>query len=80
MSDEQLELPLPEVPDDRIYFEDLCLTADLVLAQAMQSYNDVFVLGINEDGFHYRASNGDARFWIFALERAKNWLLHNMGN
>jgi hypothetical protein len=79
MCEEQMELPLPEVPDDRLYFESTTLTADTVLAKAISVFDDVFILGINEEGYQYRASNDDARFWVYALERAKQWLLHQMG-
>lgn len=76
---EQLELPLPEVEDNTIYFEDMTLTADTVLAGNLGSFNEVFLIGLTNDGFQYRASNGDSMFWSFALERARNYLMNSMG-
>lgn len=75
---EQLELPLPDVEDNNIYFEDLGLTADVVLAGNIGKYREVFIIGLTEDGFSYRASNGDAMFWSFALERARTYLINSM--
>lgn len=75
---EQLELPLPEVEDNIIYFQDLTLTADTVLATNIGHYRDVFIIGLTDDGFSYRASNGDAMFWSYALERARNFLMNSM--
>jgi hypothetical protein len=76
---EQLELPLPEVEDNNIYFEDLTLTADSVLAENMGHYRQVFVIGVADNGFKYSASNGDAMFWSYALDRARQFLMNNMG-
>ena len=79
MTDEdQYELPLPEVEDNVIYFEDLNLTADTVLAGNIGCYRDVFIIGLTDQGFAYRASNGDAMFWSFALEKARNYLMNSM--
>lgn len=75
---EQLELPLPEVEDNLIYFEDLILTADSVLAGNMGIYRDVFIIGVTPEGLAYRASNADAMFWSFALERARTYLMNSM--
>jgi hypothetical protein len=79
MIEEQMELPLPEVPDDNLYFENTTVTSDILLAKSIGKFDDVFILGISEDGYNYQGSHGDARFWVFALERAKQWLLHQMG-
>lgn len=79
MDEEQMELPLPEVEDNTLYFEDLTLTADAVLANNMGSFRDVFIVGVSEEGFSYRASSGDAMFWSYALERARNYLMNSMG-
>lgn len=76
---EQLELPLPDVEDNVIYFEDLTMTANSVLVGNLNCYREVFIIGVNEDGFQYRASNGDSMFWQYALERARNYLLSCMG-
>jgi hypothetical protein len=76
---EQLELPLPEVEDNTIYFESLTLTADSVLANNLGCYREVFIIGLTEDGFSYRASNGDSMFWSYALERARNYLMNCTG-
>lgn len=76
---EQLELPLPEVEDNRLYFEDLTVTADSLMASHMGRYHDVFIVGMTPDGFEYRASSGDLMMWTYALERARNFLLNNMG-
>jgi hypothetical protein len=75
---DQLELPLPEVEDNNIYFEDLTLTADSVLAGNIGMYRDVFIIGVGPQGYSYRASNGDAMFWSYALERARNYLMNSM--
>lgn len=75
---EQLELPLPEVDEDVIYFENKTMNADVILATGIGKYDDAFVLGIHDNGYSYSASNGDARFWIYALERAKQWLINNL--
>lgn len=74
-----MELPLPEVEDNTIYFETTTMTADTVLAGNLGKYKEVFLLGLTDDGFQYRASNGDAMFWSFALERARNYLMNSMG-
>lgn len=76
---EQLELPLPAVEDNNIYFEDLTLTADSVLAGNIGCYRDVFIVGVSDEGFSYRASSGDAMFWTYALERARHYLMNSMG-
>lgn len=76
---EQLELPLPEVEDNTIYFEDLTLTADTVLAGNIGHYRDVFIIGVTEEGMAYRASSGDAMFWSYALERARSYIINSMG-
>jgi hypothetical protein len=76
---EQLELPLPDVEDNTIYFEDLTLTADSVLAENIGQYRNVFIIGVTDEGMMYRASNGDAMFWSYALERARNYLMNSMG-
>jgi hypothetical protein len=73
-----MELPLPEIEDNTIYFESTTMNADVCLAQGINKFDEVFVLGIHKDGYNYTASNGDARFWIYALERAKQWLINNM--
>lgn len=79
MSDHhQLELPLPEVEDNVIYFENLTLTADSVLAGNIGHYRDVFIIGVTDEGFSYRASTGDAMFWSYALERARTYLINSM--
>jgi hypothetical protein len=75
---EQLELPLPSVEDEKIYFEDLTLTADSVLANNLGHYREVFLIGVTDEGFAYRASNGDAMFWSYALERARTYLMNSM--
>jgi hypothetical protein len=77
--DEQLDLPLPEVEDNAIYFEDLTVTADSVLANNLGKYRDVFIIGVTDDGFEYRGSNSNAAFWAYALERAKHFLMNSMG-
>ena len=77
---EQLDLPLPDVEDNRIYFEDLCLTADSILAANMGSFRDVFIIGLTEEGLAYRASNGDIPFWAYALENARNYIMNSMDN
>lgn len=79
MAEEQLELPLPEVEDNTIYFESTTLTADSVLAGNLGRYREVFLIGVHDDGFAYRASNGDSMFWSYALERARNYLMNCMG-
>lgn len=80
MSEEQLELPLPEVEDNNIYFEDLGFTADSVLAGNIGFYRDVFIIGVTDEGFHYRASSGDTMFWSYALEKARNYIMNSMDN
>lgn len=77
---EQLDLPLPEVEDNTIYFEDLTLTADSLLVANMGQYKDVFVIGLTEHGLCYRASNNDVPFWAYALEKARNFLMNNLDN
>jgi hypothetical protein len=77
---EQLELPLPDGEDNIIWFEDLTITADAVLAGNMGFYKDVFIIGLTEDGLCYRASNGDTPFWAYALEKARNYLMNSMGD
>lgn len=73
-----MELPLPKVEDNTIYFENTTLTADGVLAGNLGKYREVFLLGLDDKGFSYRASNADAMFWSFALERARNYLMNSM--
>lgn len=80
MTSEQLELPLPEVEDHNIYFEDLTLTADSVLASNTGHFRDVFIIGLTEDGLCYRASNGDIPFWAYALEKARSFIMNNLDN
>lgn len=80
MIEEQMELPLPDVEDNNIYFEDLTLTADSVLAGNMGHYKNVFIIGVTDQGFQYRASNGDAMFWTYALEKARNYVMNSMEN
>jgi hypothetical protein len=76
---EQLELPLPEVEDNTIYFEDLTLTTDTMLARAMGKYRSAFVIGIPEDGCpEYLGSNSDVFFWSVALDRAKAFIMKYM--
>lgn len=77
---EQLELPLPEVEDNIIYFESTTISADTVLAGNLGNYREVFIIGLSDQGFQYRASNGDAMFWSYALERARNYLMNCMDN
>jgi hypothetical protein len=80
MMEEQFELPLPEGEDNTLYFEDLTLTADSVLAGNIGLYKNVFIVGVTDNGFCYRASNGDALFWSYALEKARAYIMNNMDN
>jgi hypothetical protein len=78
-NNEQLELPLPPVEDNNIYFEDLTLTTDTMLARAMGKYRSAFVIGIPNDGLpEYLGSHSDIVFWMVALERAKAFMMKCM--
>jgi hypothetical protein len=74
-----MELPLPDVPDDRIYFEDLTINADSVLATNLGKFKEVFVIGVTDEGFEYRGSNNNAAFWSYALDRARHFLMNSFG-
>lgn len=76
--EEQLLLPLPEGQDNIIYFENTTTNSDSVLAGNLGKYKEIFLIGVTEAGFQYRASNGDAMFWSFALERARNYIMNSM--
>lgn len=77
MSEEnQLELPLPEEDDDKLYVENLTLTPDTMLAGCMGKFKRVFVIGVDDDGFSYSASSSDTYFWTYALERAKQFIMN----
>lgn len=75
---EQLELDLPEVPDNRIYFESTSVNADIILAQSIGKFRECFVIGVSDEGFYYAGSHGDATQWLYALERAKTYLMRMM--
>jgi hypothetical protein len=76
---EQLELPLPSVEDNIIYFEDLTLTADSVLAANLGKFREVFIIGVTDGGFEYRGSNANTAFWSYALDRARHFLMDISG-
>lgn len=78
MAEEQFELDLP-VPEDIIFYENLTATADSVLAYNIGKHRQVFLIGIDADGFpSYFSNHPNAIFWSFALERARNFILQQV--
>ena len=79
MDEQQLELPLPEVPDNLVYFEDLTLTTDTMLAGSIGKYRAAFIIGIPDDGVpEYMGSHTDIMFWSVAIDRAKAFIMRYM--
>lgn len=76
---EQLELPLPEVEDNRIYFELTTSSADAVLTSSLSKFKECFIIGVTSEGFQYDASNTDAAFWTYALDRARHFMMNKFG-
>jgi hypothetical protein len=77
--EEQLELPLPGVEDNRIYFEIVTASADGTLKGCLGKYNECFIIGVDDQGFKYNGSSNDAAFWTFALDRARHFMMNNFG-
>jgi hypothetical protein len=68
---EQLELFPLEEP---LIVEDTSVTPNSVLCHMMNRFDRVFVIGQDEDGLLFAASDKDSHFWHYALDRAQDFV------